>query len=272
MKKTVEKMMADWEYKKAVDETKPLIIDWGKKTLVVARALFVAREKLSNSGARTDLTLSQMRQGADSTNIEQPRTFEQFCFDVGVPRPTAYRWLACYDPDEDYLFEVEEAKEKTKAELDGLFEKVRKKRVTEPSYVPDDSELELKWNRNLKSWTTTVETKFQNWLYLMGYKEFSDKVLDQPEMPMTSLSQFGLFGTDYLSELGVACQKQTTGSGGQRYFEMVEKYKPRIPKNIEPNRIMRVPVIVDVVLSGLEVNERRQVALLLSDIIKEENL
>lgn len=117
MKKTVEGLITNWNYDEAVSDLKARVEDWGKRTLICARALYVANICLNASGARTDLVPNGTR------SIEEaPKTFEQFCKAVGIPKRTAYNWLSCYDPDKDYLFEVEEVKGFIKDEMESLFE------------------------------------------------------------------------------------------------------------------------------------------------------
>ena len=132
--KDLEKLEAEWSYDSAVEKLKPMVINWAKKTLEVARELYIANKKLSNSGYRSDLISPQMRRGsrelddltcahlsigsdnlssltcvpADKGSNEQPCTFKDFCDAVGIPYSTARRWLVLYDPDKDYLLTTEE--------------------------------------------------------------------------------------------------------------------------------------------------------------------
>lgn len=56
--KSLAKQEENWEYKQAVENLRPVVKSWTKKTLEVARALYIAHEKLSCSGYRKDLEAS----------------------------------------------------------------------------------------------------------------------------------------------------------------------------------------------------------------------
>lgn len=272
MKNIVRKMLVEWSYEKAVEELKPEIIDWSKRTLKVARALYVARENLRNQGARIDL-LNSKSEAVTSGNIagspKQVFTFEQFCNEVGISVRTANYWLQCYDPDIDYLFEREEVQEMLQTEKELLFEDVRKKRLKIEGYIPE--EVYLKWNRKITTWNDKLENEYLFWLYKEGYSSINPNYQIQDDFPIDKYSQFGLWSLDYLQGLADRCINQTSGNGGVRYTEMVMKYRPRIPKDIEPNKIMRIPVIVSATLSDIkDDNERKAVAKLLAEIIQEE--
>ena len=140
MKKIITQMMTDWSYDKAVEEFKPMLQTWSRKTLEMARFLYVANQCLSSAGQRTDLTLSKNGTGLPD---KQPKTFRQFCEAVGIPKTTAYNWLACYDPEADYLFEVEEVKKFQLEETEALFSDVYKHRQKDKSYIPES--FNYKW-------------------------------------------------------------------------------------------------------------------------------
>lgn len=56
--KSLAKQEENWEYKQAVENLRPVVKSWAKKTLEVARALYIAHEKLSHPGYRKDLEAS----------------------------------------------------------------------------------------------------------------------------------------------------------------------------------------------------------------------
>ena len=70
MKKTVESLITNWNYDEAVSDLKARVEDWGKRTLICARALYVANVCLSASGTRTDLVQNGTRLP------DKPQTFE----------------------------------------------------------------------------------------------------------------------------------------------------------------------------------------------------
>lgn len=74
----------DWDYEKSVEKVQPLIVKWKNLTLEIATELYIAREKLTDSGRRTDL----------GTNVPRLPTWEQYCESIGFEKRTANRWLA----------------------------------------------------------------------------------------------------------------------------------------------------------------------------------
>lgn len=290
--KDLEKLEAEWTYDSAVEKLKPMVINWAKKTLEVARELYIANKKLSNSGYRSDLTSSQMRLGSEeqvdltsckitrssegataltccmntigSSNIVH--TFKEFCATVGISYNTANRWLALYDPDKDYLLTTEEYKDERIKELDAFYESVRKKREKIAGYIPEAKDIKLKWNRNIVAWTDAVERKFDEWLIAKGYKDIDpDKVLSLPASE--DYDEFGLFGFEYLDSLAKKCTKKVSGEGAKEYLNMTKEYGPRIPRGVDTRNILRIPVIVEAEFDDLDTFQKRETAKVLSEII-----
>lgn len=261
MKDIVTNMITDWSFDKAVEEFKPLLQEWTRKTLELARLLYVANQSLSSSGYRTDLTSCQ-----NGTRLpNQPRTFEQFCNAVGIPKRTAYNWLACYDPDEDYLFEVEEVKAKLKEEMDKLFLDVHSHRETEPGWVP--STISLKWAKSLTTWTAKLEDKYNVWLYENGHIAVNPHI-KLPELPQADkYGQFGLWTDDYLDSLMVRCKEETSGEKAAGFYKTWSKYEPKIPKGVSAQDVMRVSAIAKASLRDLDETQRKETARLLAEMI-----
>lgn len=291
--KDLEKLEAEWTYDSAVEKLKPMVINWAKKTLEVARELYIANKKLSNSGYRSDLISPQMRRGsgelndltcahlsigsdnlssltcvpADKGYNEQPCTFKDFCDAVGIPYSTARRWLALYDPDKDYLLTTEEYKDERTKELDAFYESVRKKREKIAGYIPEAKDIDLKWNRNITAWTDTVEGRFQAWLVNKGYKDLDpSKLLPAAPVP-DDYDEFGLFGFEYLDSLAKKCTKKVSGEGAKEYLNMTKEYGPRIPKGVDTRNILRIPVIVEAEFDDLDTFQKKETAKVLSEII-----
>jgi len=99
-----------WTYEESVETARPLVAMYKKVSLDLVRELYAAREALSNSGFRTDRTLSNSGLGSNSevknlvTNVTRSQTFKDFLNDIGLPKATAYSWLALYSPQEDKLY------------------------------------------------------------------------------------------------------------------------------------------------------------------------
>ena len=292
--KDLEKLEAEWSYKEAVERVKPMVVNWAKKTLEVARELYIANKKLSNSGYRSDLTSSQMRRGSGtqgdltlcnfarssedvtaltccmdtigSSNIVH--TFKEFCATVGISYNTANRWLALFDPDKDYLLTTEEYKDERTKELDSFYESVRKKREKIAGYIPEAKDINLKWNRNIVAWTEAVERKFDEWLIAKGYKDIDpNKVLSLPSPASEDYDEFGLFGFEYLDSLAKKCTKKVSGEGAKEYLNMTKEYGPRIPRGVDTRNILRIPVIVEAEFDDLDTFQKKETAKVLSEII-----
>ena len=291
--KDLEKLEAEWTYDSAVEKLKPMVISWAKKTLEVARELYIANKKLSNSGYRSDLISPQMRRGSGELNDltcahlsigsdnlssltcvpadkgfnEQPCTFKDFCDAVGIPYSTARRWLVLYDPDKDYLLTTEEYKDERTKELDAFYESVRKKREKIAGYIPEAKDINLKWNRNITAWTDAVEGRFQAWLVDKGYKDLDpSKLLPAAPVP-DDYDEFGLFGFEYLDSLAKKCTKKVSGEGAMEYLNMTKEYGPRIPKGVDTRNILRIPVIVEAEFDDLDMYQKKETAKVLSEII-----
>ena len=291
--KDLEKLEAEWSYDSAVEKLKPMVINWAKKTLEVARELYIANKKLSNSGYRSDLISPQMRRGSgelddltcahlsigssesDGVTLsicgqgsnEQPCTFKDFCDAVGIPYSTARRWLVLYDPDKDYLLTTEEYKDERTKELDAFYESVRKKREKIAGYIPEAKDINLKWNRNITSWTDTMEGRFQAWLVDKGYEDLDPTKLLPAAPAFEDYDEFGLFGFEYLDSLAKKCTKKVSGEGAKEYLNMIKEYGPRIPRGVNTRNILRIPVIVEAEFDDLDTFQKKETAKVLSEII-----
>ena len=284
MESKIKSLMTDWDYDKAVEVAKPIAQAWAKKTIEMARLLYVAREKLSRPGFRSDLieyktddisskqdrnckenitTSCQMAEG--NPNVH---TFEEFCNDIGIPKRTAYNWIDCYDPDKDYLLSTQEYKEAKKLELDIFYEVITEKRETDPGYVPKD--IDLKWSRKYK-WS---ETQYQKWLTERNFS-INDKAVEPAVISRDAkIQEFGLWNTEFILDLQQKCQ-EITHEKAEVFANYVAAYKDIIPAGITSRDFMRIPVIVEAILSPLSPEDRKRclsslVAFLASDGLNNE--
>lgn len=300
--KSLVKQEENWEYKQAVENLRPVVKSWAKKTLEVARALYIAHEKLSYSGYRKDLETSETCvhmdtgptdvglcknvEGDDNatcahlstgpTGVElckgittdtASKSFKDFCNDVGIPYTTARRWVSLYDPDKDRVLELAELKEYKEAELNTLFETVRKHRGKEPGWKPEKEIESLVWNKNIGAWTERVEGLYQAWLIEKGYAVIKVDNLISSAPIVNKYGQFGLFSFDYLDSLAERCTKRVEGKGAEDYFSLCQTYKSRIPEGVEVNTVMRIPVIVEAALDSLSQEQKKETVRLISEIL-----
>lgn len=289
--KDLEKLEAEWSYKEAVERVKPMVVNWAKKTLEVARELYIANKALSHHGVRTDLISTKFGQSvqnengltsckfARSSEAEEDltfgnfaagsdiKTFKDFCMAIGLSIRTAQSWLVLYDPDKDYLLTTEEYKDERTKELDSFYESVRKKREKIAGYIPEAKDINLKWNRNITSWTDTMEGRFQAWLVDKGYEDLDPSKLLPAAPASEDYDEFGLFGFEYLDSLAKKCTKKVSGEGAKEYLNMIKEYGPRIPRGVNTRNILRIPVIVEAEFDDLDTFQKKETAKVLSEII-----
>lgn len=86
----------NWSYDDSVKRLRPMIYKLKNLTIEIYYELWVAREILSNPGARTDLV-------ENATRLE---TWSDYCNDIGIDRSTIHRWLEKYDPKSNKLIET----------------------------------------------------------------------------------------------------------------------------------------------------------------------
>lgn len=78
---------AKWEYSASVEKVKALITSFKNVSSDMLHELWVAREKLSIPAS----------EAAKKRDAIAPRSWSQYCEEVGVGRSTANRWLSQYD-------------------------------------------------------------------------------------------------------------------------------------------------------------------------------
>ena len=254
-----------WNYDKAVAELKPLVNHWKEKTLEVVRLLYKANKELSNSGYRKDrenlylstvTTLSKSGQGS-------PKSFRDFCEEVGLQRSTAYSWLTLYDEKEDRLLSTEEAKERALAIRDELFETVRQMRTKDSSWCPE-------------KWKESLEKQYSLWLIEKGYETITIRE-EQNFLPGVDdeLYEFGLINRTYIHDIGIRATRRMTGDNAVRFDTITSRYKTRIPAGVNPHEVMRIPELALAALEDFPIHMRRQIAIVTAeafrDLALEEN-
>lgn len=267
MESKIKTLMSDWNYDEAVKIATPIAREWKKRTVDMARILYIANRNLSRSGYRRDLesnvylpTSGNIAEGckenltiSEEDNSAIHKTWEDFCIDIGLPLRTARDWLACYDPDKDLLLSRQEYKEAKQLELDTLYGNVEKMRETDADYVPES--LNLKWSRNQTRWS---ETKYQKWLMEKNFDRREDVVKKAGQMVVdrdARITEFGLWNTDYIYSLAVRCSK-LTHEDPEHFTALVREYEPLLPKAMPARDFMRLLVIVEATMSDLGDRDR----------------
>lgn len=254
--------MTNWDYDKAVALAKPMAENWAKKTLEVAGILYIAKKKLSNQGYRTDLaeydnatstslTCKESCKANIAESIETAHTWQEFCHDIGLSVDTADSWEKCYDPDKEHLLTRKEYTEAKKLELDTFYEDITEMRETDPGYVPKD--IDLKWSRKFK-WS---ETQYQKWLTARNFSPSSKDIEPAFISRDAKIQEFGLWNTEFILDLQQKCQ-DITHDKAERFADYVAAYKEATPSGITSRELMRIPVIVEAVLSPLSPEGRKK--------------
>lgn len=279
MESKIQMLMTNWDYDQAVKLAKPITEAWKKRTVEMARILYVARENLSNSGFRSDkeepTALLECKENYTTScnralgSANSFHTFEEFCIEIGIPLRTAYDWLTCYDPDKDYLLSKQEYQEAKQLELDTLYREVENKRKTEPSYAPKD--LQLKWNRNLnKGWS---ESKFQKW---STQKNFKPPVELEPVEPVflsrdAKIQEFGLWNTEFILDLQQKCQ-DISRENAERFADYVAVYKKRMPLGITSRELLRSVIIAEAIIADLPDDSKERCRKIIGSFLLNDGL
>lgn len=275
MESKIKALIDDWDYDKAVSIAKPLAKDWAKKTVEMARLLYIAKIHTENSGYRSDLdskedvvTSPNVVRGCNkniTSQIEQVHSWKQFCKDIGIPLNTADSWVNCYDPDKNYLLTNQEYKEAKKLELDTFYEDVTEMRETDPGYVPKD--IDLKWSRKYK-WS---ETQYQKWLTERNFS-INDKTVEPAVISRDAkIQEFGLWNTEFILDLQQKCQ-EITHDKAEIFANYVAAYKDIIPAGITSRDFMRIPVIVEAILSPLSPEGKKKCLSSLVEFLSADGL
>lgn len=228
--------------------------------LNLIRLLYRANRELSQSGYRsdfdkykTDITWSHVRPGSDF------KTFKDFYTDLKISKATAYRLLAAYNAEEDRLYTKDELKELAEEAWNNLCEEIHGHRINgEPDWKPDN-------------WNESLELRYDSWLIAHGYKNISvdTSILNDSRFHSYDYPSFGPFTFSFIDSIGHYCIEETSGDGAIRFYEMTERYKNRIPKGIEPNNVLRIPVMVKGAIAQLPKEARKEATILVANILRD---
>ncbi|WP_319758136.1 hypothetical protein [uncultured Sphaerochaeta sp.] len=254
-----------WKYEESVETAKPLVAMYKKVSLDLVRELYAAREALSNSGFRTDRTSGNSAQGSDAekpcenlsknednletkginlvSNETRFQTFQTYLDEIGLSKPTAYRWLALYSPQEDKLYTPEEMDQK----LEELFQKIRKKREKEFGWTPE-------------GWTPALERKYTKWLQLQNTQESIEE---------KGYSQAELFSREYFNLLARQMQDAPSAEEVLRFNDLCEAYEGRVTDVVKIEDQITIVQVVEKALSLFPSEKRPLVARSVASIIND---
>ena len=227
--------------------------------LNLIRLLYRANQELSNQGCRsdiyeTDITSSHVRPSSDF------KTFKDFYTDLKISKATAYRLLAAYNAEEDRLYTKDEIRAMAEEAWESLCEDIRYHRAHgEPSWKPE------KWNDSL-------EFRYEQWLIQKGYRKadpIRPEYLGNISLPSDSYPLIGPFTFEFIDTIGHYCLEETSGNGAERFYDMCQRYKGRVPKGVEPNAVLRIPVLVKGAIAQLPAEARRDATILVANILRD---
>ena len=118
-----------------------------------------------------------------------------------------------------------------------------------------------------------VSDKLEQWLEENGYKPRripDTSILDSCGLPGSDYPSFGPFTFDFIDSIGRYCVKETAGlEGALAYSSMNDRYRSRIPKGVDPNNVLRIPVLVKGAISLLPEYARRDATILVANILRD---
>ncbi len=249
----------EFSYRNFVDYGRILIGRIERNQLELARLCYRANKELSSQGYRSDLIAD-----ADSTSCKSTRseihTFTDFCKEIGISKKTGYNWLSIYNAEEDRLYTKEEIRAMAEEAWESLCEDIRYHRAHgEPSWKPE------KWNDSL-------EFRYEQWLIQKGYRKadpIRPEYLGNISLPSDSYPLIGPFTFEFIDTIGHYCLEETSGNGAERFYDMCQRYKGRVPKGVEPNAVLRIPVLVKGAIAQLPAEARRDATILVANILRD---
>ncbi len=260
-----------WNYETAVSQLKPMVEDIHKKTLSICKLLYEANVALTNSGYRSDLknvtptlespknrnSSSEMQTSCQVAQGSKPKTFIDFLEEIGLPKRTAYRWIASYDAVNDKLLSEEEVKERVQKAKDALFEEVRSHRYNgEPEWKPE-------------KWTLALEKNYQLWLSERGYIKTESKYYI-PSKPEPTYVQLGLFKQEYLDSLLQRTYERCLRENGDKFAEITNSFKRVVPKGVRAEEVAKISEFTIASLEQFPREARREIGLSLAAQIQNQ--
>lgn len=252
-------------YKNFVDYGRLLIGRIERNQLELARLCYRANQELADTpGYRSDLakkaiSSSEMQTLSTSGLGSGPKTYKDFCADIGISKSYGYKILSIYNSEEDRLYTKEEMKQMAEDAWNAVCTEIRNHRINgEPNWKPDN-------------WNETLEFRYDTWLIQHGFKrpEVNPSILNGAKLPSAGYPSSGPFAFSFIDSIGHYCVEETSGDGADRFYKMTERYKSRVPKGIEPNNVLRIPVMVRGAIAQLPAEARKDATILVANILRD---
>lgn len=236
-KKDLVKSMEPWTFDRAVEIVRSRFKSWNKLTVELARELYVANLALTNPGHRSDLTSSQ-----SETRFH---TFEDFLKAVNIPKPTAYRWLALYDPKEDRLLDIEEFKARQVLEFERLIKILRNSKNVDENWRPE-------------GWSTVCERYYQKLLL----DERRLEIIDEDSLE----EEIGIISYNRLKELIRLEDEGPSVDDLIRFKHSMDNYKKYCTPKVEVRDQILVATFIQKAIEQFQPDVRPEVAKALAQI------
>lgn len=252
-------------YKNFVDYGRLLIGRIERNQLELARLCYRANQELADTpGYRSDLakkaiSSSEMQTLSTSGLGSGPKTYKDFCADIGISKSYGYKILSIYNSEEDRLYTKEEMKQMAEDAWNAVCTEIHNHRINgEPGWKPDN-------------WNETLEFRYDTWLIQHGFKrpDVNPSILNGAKLPSVGYPSSGPFAFSFIDSIGHYCVEATSGDGADRFYKMTERYKSRVPKGIEPNNVLRIPVMVRGAIAQLPAEARKDATILVANILRD---
>ena len=240
MEKELNNYETNWNYEQSVSSIRELVGQFKKCSLDIVKELYIAREKLTNQGFRSDKinssTSSQM-----GLSLQITHSFADYLDEIGLSKQTAYRWLSLYSPTEDKLYSVEEMKLK----ISNLFEEVYRIRKTNPKYSPT-------------GWDNKQESAYFKWEERTHPKYLTEDVVYQEAKE---------FDREYLNILSKTMDNPTPDDI-MRQMELCNKYQTVATKVVPVQDQMHIVRYVEKALEMFDEGKRVDIALSIAKVLQ----
>ena len=181
--------------------------------------------------------------------------------DIGISRATGYRAVASYNADEDRLYTKDELKAMAEEAWEACCLEIHEHRANgEPEWKPNER------------WGTADELRYEQWLVDRGFlvRQGPDPSMLQYRNPAhDAYLSSGPFSFEFIDSIGRYCNEETQGEGAIRYYDMCQRWKSRVPKGIEPNKVLRIPVMVKGAIAQLPKEARKDATILVANILRD---
>jgi len=226
-KKDVIVSTRPWNYEEAVKVGRELMKQYHKLSLSVVRELYAAREALSNTGVRKDLVSNETRL----------ISFQDYLNDIGMSKPTAYRWLELYDHANDKLLSSEEYKAKKIVEFEKLIKLLR---PDYPEWRPD-------------GWSEACERYYRSKLQEDRYTQIARQ---------EHFEQLDLFNRHFFENLQAPI---ASPEDILHFSELKEKIKPIAYPGIPVQKQTHAVMLIEKVIRDFPEKDRKGVAKALAE-------